>query len=849
MQVDLEDFEQIIIGLRQEIENRPNKLVYMKYKNFLKRFGMQRRSSQKLALIGELLEKYKIVAYAKLEEGWYFTELHPNETITFRLEGREAVNKVDPKVDVDYAGTIQVEKGENPKDLYRHQEDAIKLLNGQVIEANKYPFAGLLVIPTGGGKTLTAVRWLLTHYIDNNKKVLWVAHRHELLEQAKDTLQNSAYSNVLRKRKSFNYRIISGIHDKPKDIQDSDDIIIASKDSLNSDTGLSYLTNWIKRNNITELFLVIDEAHHAIAKTYRKLITFLKSQVLEFRMLGLTATPFRTAQNEEGLLQKVFTDDIVYKIDLRTLINRGILAEPIFEELRTEFDMTEVLTDEALKKIQFFDIENIGRETAKTIGENRKRNNRIVNHYVEPEHQVKYGQTLVFALNVDNAIALNKLFKERGIASDYIVAAIRDAATGVTISPKENKEKIERFRKGELKVLINVNILTEGTDLPKVQTVFLTRPTISTILMTQMIGRGLRGEKAGGKKQVYVVSFIDDWKDKIAWVNPEKLFIDKNVDFSDETPETEKRLVRLVSIEKIEEFAKLMDKSIDTKELENLDFIQRIPVGLYSFSILKSSQNQEEIEQNCEILVYDNIKHSYVDFVQDLPEFFRINGVLEKEMFSETELKELSQKVEIEYFYGCEKLPAYRIDDIKDILRYYALYETLPRFIEFKERDNFDVTRIAREIYEKPFGGDEERNYLNKLWEEDKTAWKAFFGYDRRYFVNEVYLAHRKLMFPDDFQKSVLQPRDIKEQREIEKLSLSELREKIPQYWKKLRDAVFEKSKDKDGYYTCARSGFKSKQKIHFQIDHIVPFSKGGLTTLDNLQILTRKENAIKGSN
>lgn len=63
-----------------------------------------------------------------------------------------------------------------------------------------------------------------------------------------------------------------------------------------------------------------------------------------------------------------------------------------------------------------------------------------------------------------------------------------------------------------MKVLINVNILTEGIDLPQTKTVFLTRPTVSTILMTQMIGRSLRGEKAGGTKEAYVVSFIDDWQ-------------------------------------------------------------------------------------------------------------------------------------------------------------------------------------------------------------------------------------------------------------------------------------------------------------------------------------------------
>ncbi|OWY67707.1 hypothetical protein B7486_30080 [cyanobacterium TDX16] len=88
---------------------------------------------------------------------------------------------------------------------------------------------------------------------------------------------------------------------------------------------------------------------------------------------------------------------------------------------------------------------------------------------------------------------LNSLLKKRGINSDFVAAKITDVNTDSTISVKENSEKIKRFRAGELEVLINVEMLTEGTDLPNVQTVFLTRPTTSTILMTQMIGRALRG--------------------------------------------------------------------------------------------------------------------------------------------------------------------------------------------------------------------------------------------------------------------------------------------------------------------------------------------------------------------
>ena len=88
-------------------------------------------------------------------------------------------------VQVEYSGQIQVKKGESPKELYAHQNEAIKALNHK----NESAFEGLLVLPTGGGKTLTAVHWLLRNFIDKRKKVLWIAHRHELLNQAIETIK------------------------------------------------------------------------------------------------------------------------------------------------------------------------------------------------------------------------------------------------------------------------------------------------------------------------------------------------------------------------------------------------------------------------------------------------------------------------------------------------------------------------------------------------------------------------------------------------------------------------------------------------------------------------------------
>jgi superfamily II DNA or RNA helicase len=313
---------------------------------------------------------------------------------------------VNNKVAVSYAGVIPVSTKSSPLPLWPHQQEAIAAMNAKILANNKQPFAGLLVIPTGGGKTLIAVRWLLRNVIDHKKKVLWIAHRHELLEQAFLTVKNNAYAEgVLPHTKSFRYRIISGQHGRPVNVQPDDDIVIASKDSLNR--GLTYLLdNWLA--SADEVFLVIDEAHHATAKTYRKIVDALQSGGRVLRVLGLTATPFRTLESEQGLLGKVFVDDIIYKVDLRTLIARGILAEPIFEKLETNLNLARQLTDQDLKTIEAFD--ELPEHIARQIAESSERNARIVSHYVQ--NQAKYGQLLVFAVNVAHAISLNGLFNE-----------------------------------------------------------------------------------------------------------------------------------------------------------------------------------------------------------------------------------------------------------------------------------------------------------------------------------------------------------------------------------------------------------------------------------------------------
>lgn len=740
------------------------------------------------------------------------------------------------------SGTIQVSSGSLPKSLYQHQSKAIQVLNNK----NHAPFKGLLVLPTGGGKTLTAVQWLLNNFNNKHKKVLWIAHRHELLNQAFNTIVDNSYSELLSDRTNFRYRIISGSneHDIPVNIQTTDDIIIASKDSLNS--GIDYLLNkWAK--NLDEVLLVIGKAHHATAKTYRKVIHALEeSKPKTFKMLGLTATPFRTAISEGGLLKQVFPDDIIFKEDLRRLIALGILADPIFEELPTKLEIYNDLLPRHIKAIQAFD--KIPEDIARKIATSCKRNNQIVEQYLN--NIDKYKQLVVFAIDIDHAIALNGLFNEKGLAkgikSEFVLSDVRDAVTGVTTSTKDNFKKIQRFRNGETNVLVNVNILTEGVDLPNLQTVFLTRPTTSTIFMTQMIGRALRGEKAGGTEKAFIVSFIDEWKNKVNWVNPEKL-IESEGTFSETTKERDASIGRLISIEEMERFAIMMDTTIDTLALEKLDFLKRMPLGIYKFSILEYLDSPGDLgNKNYELLIYDDTEQAYEDFINDLPFLFEPLILENREELSFQELDALFAQVKIEYFANFNSLIGYRDEDIKNILRYYAQKENKPDFLAFNNRKNCDLAKVASYIYDNSLGGSAEVEYVNSLWENDKTFWQVLFGYEKRYFKHQLYIESEKIKEPEIYGKTkgiVIVDYDLVD---IHKLPLSEIKERDFDYYRKLKDSVYAKYTDSNGDIICAISGFRSKRRINFQIDHINPRFAGGLSTLDNLQVLSRKAHTEK---
>ena len=724
------------------------------------------------------------------------------------------------------AQTITPAQGKNPRQLYEHQEEALKRLD---IIDKKREFRTLLVLPTGGGKTLTAAYWLLRNAVDNGKKILWLAHRYLLLEQAAEAFSRNAYTDIMVNRTVFNYRIVSGMHDRPIHIKNTDNIIIAGKDSIIR--SLDKLRDWLEDEDI---YLVIDEAHHAVAKSYKKIIQYVADHARSMKLLGLTATPFRTSEDEQGALKQVFTDDIVYKTDLNTLIKKGILATPEFKKWNTNLQFTEHLGVKALKSIENLDMlpENIVND----IAGSKERNRIIVDEYIN--NYEKYGPTIVFALNKSHAIALNALFNEKGkkygIRSEFIISSVQDMITGITVSNTDNERKIEQYRNGEIQVLINVNILTEGTDLPKTHTVFLTRPTVSTTLMTQMVGRALRGRKAGGTKEAYIVTFIDNWNDKIAWVNPESL-TDAEYHEKETDTETTKNHLRLIAISKIEEFALMADSAVDTSALDGIASIELIPLGMYMLSTF---------ECNHQILVYNSTQTAYQSLIRDLPKLMEHYGI-EDETIPEGTLDDMTEHCFQSYFDE-NMIPSCNRSDIEHLLKFYAQKAVEPLFITINEMDRkkLDVSEIAKKIYDEDMRRSERNSYIQNLWEEEGSLIPVY--YTNQYFFKKLIDIELDKL-DGDIEIAASEPQTEAELRELEQFPLQKIIELYPKIGLEMKENAYAAARNNDGCYVCAGCGETFPTRLYLQVDHIIPMAKGGLTVPENLQILCRACNMRKG--
>jgi ATP-dependent helicase IRC3 len=185
----------------------------------------------------------------------------------------------------------------------------------------------------------------------------------------------------------------------------------------------------------------------------------------------------------------------------------------------------------------------------------------------------------------------------------------------------------------------------------------------------------------------------------------------------------------------------------------------------------------------------------------------------------------------------------YRDADVVNILRFYAQKQIKPEFLAFSEKRRCNPAMVARYIYDNSLGGKALDDYVDSLWNDERSFWQVLFG-KKLYFKRQLDIERDKIG-GEYGAISISAPVVIPDTIPIEDLTLNEIKERDPFQYRKIKDAVFAKY-TADGFIWCAASNFKSQSRNDFQIDHIKPMSQGGKTVLDNLQILSRKAHTEK---
>lgn len=301
----------------------------------------------------------------------------------------------------------------------------------------------LVVLPTGAGKTVIFSH--LPKIKKDSLPMLVLAHRSELLDQAR--------TKILASNPELTVEI-----EQAERKAGYADVVVASVATLgrnNTPRIQQYPKDYFNS-------IVIDEAHHAAAPTYRRIIDFFNAPFL----LGVTATPQRS---DSTRLIDVF-DEIVYYKSIQDLIEDGWLCPLVGYRIKSDTDIT---------KVEIQNGEYVQNQLEEAI-DNPERNARIVAAYRSLAMDQK---AIVFASGVKHAQNLALSFRQASVDCEVIIG---------TTSYEDRQTTLARFATGQLKVIVNVGVLTEGFDEPSIQAIILAKPTRSTLLYTQIVGRGTR---------------------------------------------------------------------------------------------------------------------------------------------------------------------------------------------------------------------------------------------------------------------------------------------------------------------------------------------------------------------
>lgn len=447
------------------------------------------------------------------------------------------------------------------------------------------------------------------------------------------------------------------------------------------------------------MFVAVDEAHHAAAPSYQRVLKLLEK--LGCPVLGLTATPVRMDPDDDRRLWKMFRE-IIFEIPKRALTENGILSSPAIETVKTHVEFERGFTEADYEHLSRYG--ELASQVLGRIAKHAGRNHLIVDHY--SKHSEKYSKTIIFAVDTLHPQTLVQEFRDRKVDADYVDYTRSDSASIMDAFRNEPAPH----------VLVNVEMLTEGYDAPWTKTVFLARPTKSEALLSQMVGRALRGPRAGGTAHAYLVTFVDTWKE-FHPLEAEYVVNEGEVDEAVARPNVPTKLVPIAQ-ELILESYRLVRSNVRG------DFIGIFQCLPHSWFVWEE-EFDDDIQRKT-VMVFEN----QVDGFRQLLEKFRDAASIPES------IPDSFAREQVRTYFGDCQDPLPHWSEIKALLE-ARRRSTVVESYTFEEKAEFDPAVLADRIRERDLGEQAKEAELRAIFNANPVC-QLVYRNDIRSFFEDV---------------------------------------------------------------------------------------------------------------